>query len=78
MPSWQACAFQSTERQDQLIFTLLGGVVVIDPTEGVIYQELEEDMGESLRVADEATRSHWAAFVLCCVGLARLHSLAGW
>ena len=27
MPSWQACAFQSTERQDQLIFTLLGGVV---------------------------------------------------
>ena len=27
MPNWQACAFQSIERQDQLIFTLLGGVV---------------------------------------------------
>ena len=27
MPSWDACAFQSIERQDQLIFTLLGGVV---------------------------------------------------
>ena len=27
MPSWDDCAFQSTERQDQLIFTLLGGVV---------------------------------------------------
>ena len=27
MPSWDACAFQSIERQDQLVFTLLGGVV---------------------------------------------------
>ena len=27
MPSWDACTFQSIERQDQLIFTLLGGVV---------------------------------------------------
>ena len=27
MPAWDACAFQSVERQDQLIFTLLGGVV---------------------------------------------------
>lgn len=27
MPSWEACAFQSVERQDQLLFTLLGGSV---------------------------------------------------
>lgn len=27
MPTWNACAFQSVERQDQLLFTLLGGVV---------------------------------------------------
>jgi len=25
MPSWESCTFQSVERQDQLIFTLLGG-----------------------------------------------------
>jgi hypothetical protein len=58
--------------------SLLGGVVVIDPTEGVIYQELEEDIGESLRLTHEPSRLCWPAFVLCCVGLARLHSLAGW
>ena len=28
MPQWDACAFQSIERQDQLIFTLLGGVMM--------------------------------------------------
>ena len=27
MPQWDACVFQSVERQDQLIFTLLGGVL---------------------------------------------------
>jgi len=27
MPQWDACAFQSVESQDQLIFTLLGGAV---------------------------------------------------
>jgi FkbM family methyltransferase len=27
MPHWDACAFQSVERQDQLIFALLGGTV---------------------------------------------------
>ena len=27
MPQWDACAFQSIERQDQLIFTLLGGAL---------------------------------------------------
>ena len=27
MPAWKACAFQSVELQDQLLFTLLGGVV---------------------------------------------------
>jgi len=27
MPAWSSCAFQSIERQDQLVLTLLGGVV---------------------------------------------------
>jgi hypothetical protein len=27
MPFWESCAFQSVERQDQLLFTLLGGTV---------------------------------------------------
>ena len=27
MPAWDACAFQSVERQDQLIFALLGGTL---------------------------------------------------
>jgi len=27
MPAWNSCAFQSVERQDQLVFTLLGGIV---------------------------------------------------
>lgn len=27
MPSWNACTFQSVERQDQLLFALLGGTV---------------------------------------------------
>ena len=42
MPFWESCAFQSVERQDQLIFALLGGVMkqlgaqcrVWDPPEG--------------------------------------------
>lgn len=42
MPVWESCAFQSVERQDQLLFTLLGGVMahlgarcrVWDPPEG--------------------------------------------
>lgn len=43
MPQWDACVFQSTERQDQLIFTLLGGALahlgarcrVWDPPKGL-------------------------------------------
>ena len=43
MPQWAACAFQSVERQDQLIFTLLGGALahlgarcrVWDPPKGL-------------------------------------------